>query len=178
MPHTSEQVKQALKNITYSYPAARKILSEAILDLRAQRHELLDVLQRLGSTEVFGLGVSSGLNGWPELSARIDFACKKLKELGAGVEIVAPPIEEDHPEATCDDCSGPNGVWFAPNRLWNRVARRSDGSDPMLCPRCFIVRAEAIGIPKIGSSAWMVVPADITLNELIVAGCNPYQEKV
>ncbi len=42
-------------------------------------------------------------------------------------------------EAICDDCNGPNVTWFAPNDLWNRAAREPDGTDPMLCPRCFSV---------------------------------------
>lgn len=55
-------------------------------------------------------------------------------------------IAADHPEAFCDDCKGPNVVWFAPNNLWNKVVRKVDKPDPMLCPRCFILRAEAMGI--------------------------------
>lgn len=67
-------------------------------------------------------------------------------------------MAEQHPEAICEQCGGPNVTWCAPNDLWNRVARRQDGSDPMLCPRCFIIRAEAAGINK---SAWVVMPEPI-----------------
>ncbi len=83
-------------------------------------------------------------------------------------ECLAP---DQHPEDICGDCGGPNVTWFAPNDLWNRVARKPDGSDPMLCPTCFIVRAEAAGI---SGSAWMVVPESTTLNQLItVSGQSP-----
>ncbi len=77
-------------------------------------------------------------------------------------------FKDQHPEAICDDCGGTNVTWFAPSYLWNKVARRLDGTDPMLCPRCFIIRAEAMGI---NDSAWMVVPAFTTLNELIIGEC-------
>lgn len=63
------------------------------------------------------------------------------------------PIANGHPEATCDDCGGKNVIWFAPSEMWNKVARRPDG-EPMLCPRCFILRAEAMGIHEV----WMVTP--------------------
>lgn len=41
-----------------------------------------------------------------------------------------------------------------PSGIWNKVARR-DGADPMLCPVCFIMRAERAGFDK---SAWRVEP--------------------
>lgn len=69
------------------------------------------------------------------------------------------PIASDHPEAICDDCGGANVVWFAPSEWWNRVVRRPPdighpGGDPMLCPRCFILRAEVMGICLV----WQVAP--------------------
>ncbi len=73
-------------------------------------------------------------------------------------------------EAICDDCNGPNVTWFAPNDLWNRAAREPDGTDPMLCPRCFIIRAKAVGIK---GSAWFVVPESTTVNELIAVSGHP-----
>lgn len=65
-------------------------------------------------------------------------------------------IERWHPEAWCDDCSGPNIIWYAPSDLWNRVARRENGSDPMLCPICFVRRAEDAGV----KTAWSVEPEE------------------
>jgi hypothetical protein len=65
-------------------------------------------------------------------------------------------IPSDHPEAICDDCHGPNVVWFAPNHLWNKVVRRHELKDPMLCPRCFILRAWADGI----DGSWVVTKAE------------------
>ena len=60
----------------------------------------------------------------------------------------------EHPEATCGTCGGDNVCWFAPSSIWNSVARR-DGTDPMLCPRCFIKLAESHGYNK---AAWRVEP--------------------
>lgn len=52
-----------------------------------------------------------------------------------------------HPEEICDDCNGPNVVWYAPSPLWNEVCRPAGYlTDPMLCPRCFILRAEKTGL--------------------------------
>lgn len=57
-----------------------------------------------------------------------------------------------HPEAFCDECGGPNVVWFAPNTVWNQVMPDSGG---ILCPVCFIRAAERVGIAP---SAWCVSP--------------------
>lgn len=52
----------------------------------------------------------------------------------------------EHPEASCDDCNGPNVVWSGPSELWNAVCRPEGYlTEPMLCPRCFMVRAEKMG---------------------------------
>ena len=66
----------------------------------------------------------------------------------------AAMIEAGHPEAVCEDCGGHNVSWYSPNALWNKIVRRADKGDPMLCPRCFILRAEAMGI----SEVWEVSP--------------------
>jgi hypothetical protein len=63
-------------------------------------------------------------------------------------------IPAGHPEELCDDCGGPNVVWFAPSPIWNSVVRQPDKGDPMLCPRCFILRCERMGI----RSVWKVIP--------------------
>lgn len=56
----------------------------------------------------------------------------------------------------CDDCSGPNPVWYAPNALWNLVMGGPEAKDDpggMICPVCFIKRAEDGGhVP----TAWML----------------------
>jgi hypothetical protein len=62
-----------------------------------------------------------------------------------------------HPEATCEECGRENVTWFAPSKLWNKVCRANRGStaDPMLCPVCFIKRAEAAGY---NGQTWKVAP--------------------
>lgn len=70
--------------------------------------------------------------------------------------LAAPGCSENpvgHPEDICDDCGRANVVWFAPSPLWNIVARRPDGTDPMLCPTCFIHRANKAGQ---GHQAWKI----------------------
>lgn len=47
-----------------------------------------------------------------------------------------------HPEDFCEECGLINVIWSAPNKLWNKIARRPDGTDPMLCPTCFIKLVE------------------------------------
>ncbi len=90
MAHTFEQVDQALSSLRSYNSWAYNILSEELVDLRAQREKLLDALQRLGSMEAFDYARSMSLVD-TELKARIEFAQDKLKEFGAGVEIVGPP---------------------------------------------------------------------------------------
>jgi hypothetical protein len=65
-------------------------------------------------------------------------------------------IEPGHPEAICDDCGGQNVAWLAPSPVWNAVVRTANPevADPMLCPTCFILRAEKAGMDKV----WMVIP--------------------
>jgi hypothetical protein len=65
----------------------------------------------------------------------------------------------EHPEDTCEDCGGPNVVWFAPNDVWNQVMRGGDRGAPdavgIVCPMCFIRRAENEGLTP---TAWSVQP--------------------
>jgi hypothetical protein len=69
------------------------------------------------------------------------------------------PVSE-HPEDTCEECGRPNVVWFAPSDLWNQVMRSGDRGAPdvfgIVCPMCFIRRAEALGVT---STAWRLVSA-------------------
>lgn len=74
--------------------------------------------------------------------------------LKASKEASQGAIAPIHPEDVCDDCGGPNVTWFAPSPLWNLIVRNSEKADPMLCPRCFVLRAEAKGIHK----AWKLTP--------------------
>lgn len=67
-------------------------------------------------------------------------------------------LEGAHPEALCQDCAGPNRVWFAPSPLWNLVMGGPEAKgDPggIVCPMCFIRRAEEAGIVP---TAWVVAP--------------------
>jgi hypothetical protein len=61
-------------------------------------------------------------------------------------------------EIVCEDCSGFNPVWFAPNDIWNLVMGGPEAKgDPggMVCPSCFVARAEKAGVVP---TAWMLVP--------------------
>src|SRR4051812_19830995 len=63
------------------------------------------------------------------------------------------PDEAPHPEKACQDCGGRNPVWFAPNSVWNLVMGGPDAKgDPggIICPVCFIQRANACGVPNTG----------------------------
>lgn len=65
--------------------------------------------------------------------------------------IDGPIVDTDHPEAFCQDCHRPNAVWFAPNEIWNSVNAEGNG---ILCPVCFIRKAEAAGI----KGPWRIQP--------------------
>lgn len=66
----------------------------------------------------------------------------------------------------CQDCARDNPVWFAPNAVWNLALGGPDAKgDPggILCPLCFIRRAEAAGIVPTG---WELRPEAPDLDEL------------
>jgi len=63
----------------------------------------------------------------------------------------APETPSD-PTNACRGCGIDNPVWFAPNEVWNAVMGDHTG---FLCPRCFILRAEASGLRP---TAWVIAP--------------------
>lgn len=78
----------------------------------------------------------------------------------ASLTAPAPGVQT---EALCDDCGGVNPVWFAPNPLWNLVMGGPDCiADPggFICPRCFIVRAQALN--DFAGVGWKLVPESET----------------
>lgn len=62
--------------------------------------------------------------------------------------VIKPAVRE----LLCQRCDLEYPVWFAPNELWNRVAK--DG-EHFLCPNCFAVLAEARGASAI---RWQLIP--------------------
>jgi hypothetical protein len=62
---------------------------------------------------------------------------------------IAGERTQGHPESICSDCGGANVVWFTANTLWNDIVRKPMKPDPMLCPNCFIRRAEESGIQAV-----------------------------
>lgn len=56
-----------------------------------------------------------------------------------------------HPEDFCQECGGRNPRWFASNDVWNKAIPDRVG---ILCPFCFIQRAEKAGI----YAGWELVP--------------------
>ena len=81
----------------------------------------------------------------------------EMGRLQEGEELTLKPVDCDGP---CADCGRPSPTWFAPNEVWNRVFPERVG---IVCPTCFVVRAEAAGINPTG---WELRPevlaADIT----------------
>jgi hypothetical protein len=74
-------------------------------------------------------------------------------------EDVAAPLEPSTVPQICIDCGHEFGVWFAENPVWNEII---PGRVGMLCPCCFIVRAEKHGFKTTG---WKMVPMDNPLGE-------------
>ena len=63
------------------------------------------------------------------------------------------------PEDICEECGRENPVWFAPSEIWNKAVREQcEDADLMLCPMCFIKRAEAVGF---NTRAWRVAPEEL-----------------
>ncbi|ODU36613.1 MAG: hypothetical protein ABS88_00030 [Sphingopyxis sp. SCN 67-31] len=64
----------------------------------------------------------------------------------------------DEGACRCDACGQANPVWFAPSPLWNLVVGGPDATDDpggIVCPICFIEKAEAAGIMP-SDGAWLL----------------------
>jgi len=85
------------------------------------------------------------------------------KRVGDAIRALSPldqPIFTPPDETGCQECGGENPVWFAPHDLWNRVMGGEDCKDDpggILCPVCFIRRAEMAGIKDVWT-VWTVHP--------------------
>lgn len=115
---------------------------------------------------------------------RSEHEAKRWRDDGAEVtELVersspSQPAAVGEGEATCECCGGPALTWFAPNKLWNLVQGGPEATDDpggMLCPNCFILKAEAAGIVP---TAWVlatehIAPAPTTAIEAVRAGLKP-----
>lgn len=70
--------------------------------------------------------------------------------LETAVVTVTWPDDAGHPETWCEICGGANVAWCAPSPIWNAVMRDGDITRAdeygIVCPRCFAVRAEALGV--------------------------------
>ncbi len=63
------------------------------------------------------------------------------------------PWQAQHGDTVCDDCGGANPVWWVDTKLWFTVV---GGHAGILCPACFISKAEDMGIGT--SGAWQLYP--------------------
>ncbi len=63
------------------------------------------------------------------------------------------PWEPADGDSKCQMCSRPNAVWWVQSEVWNAVMGSEAG---ILCPSCFIVRANLSGLARRG--AWQLYP--------------------
>lgn len=75
-------------------------------------------------------------------------------------------------ELLCQKCGRDYPVWFAPNELWNRVAK---DDEHFLCMDCFALLAESRGIAP---TAWMLLEEKLDISSVLeelrrykLAGC-------
>lgn len=64
------------------------------------------------------------------------------------------PWRSSDGDERCQECMQVNPVWWIQNQLWNSVMDGDRGA--ILCPSCFIQRAERAGYGKHG--AWQLYP--------------------
>jgi hypothetical protein len=83
---------------------------------------------------------------------------KTISEAADAMPSHEPPPLDAHPEAFCEECQRPNGVWFAPSEIWN-IACSENG---VLCPVCFITKTEKAGIKP---TSWMIAPEGYSAHE-------------
>jgi hypothetical protein len=67
------------------------------------------------------------------------------------------------PELLCQNCDRGYPVWFAPDELWNKVAREDEH---FLCPTCFAVLAEARGFVPL---AWVLTQKETAAETILSA---------
>lgn len=68
---------------------------------------------------------------------------------------------KENPEDTCQECKGPNIVWFTYNTLWNKIV---DSKPAILCPICFAKGAEEKGVRP---SSWYLTDKGDGQGELL-----------
>ena len=61
---------------------------------------------------------------------------------------------------TCVECGGWRGAWRTSNHLWQEVVGEQG---IVLCPSCFMRRAEAMHIGTRGT--WVLMPPRLTITE-------------
>jgi hypothetical protein len=66
-------------------------------------------------------------------------------------DVAAPEQPVSAAEGICKNCASAYVTWFTENEIWNTAVPESG----MLCPNCFLARAERAGI---ADSAWKIVP--------------------
>jgi hypothetical protein len=103
----------------------------------------LDAAEEIKKSKEYKLGYASGYAAGRSYKSRL----------------LQPNIK--HPEDTCENCGNENVTWFTSSDIWNAVSRRTDGTDPMLCPICFIQQAEEKGYNK---AAWEIKPEGANIN--------------
>lgn len=74
-------------------------------------------------------------------------------------ELQEPMWKPSDGDTICQSCGQPNPCWFAANEIWNRVVPERSG---VLCPSCFIKRAELAGVGT--KDAWKLVPVELRGN--------------
>ena len=80
----------------------------------------------------------------------------------------------------CRVCGGRNVVWFTSNELWNRVMvgrdEKGDDKAKILCPVCFVQRAEKSGVQPAG---WELTPHSWTCGWMgSASACPSWTESV
>lgn len=69
-------------------------------------------------------------------------------------------IDPDHPEAKCDQCGGPNIVWWVDSDRFNAATERlPNGKGHIICPICFVrLHEQDTGMKAV----WRLVPESFT----------------
>lgn len=141
-----------------SSPPLREALTEYRDDWRMKAKMARRAAERGGPDKDSDEGYAVGL----ELAV---FCINELLERFA-LKAETPEPTDEHPEAKCQRCGGPNPVWFAPNEQWNAV-RGDEGG--IVCPSCFAAQAEAQGIMP---TAWTFAAETPEPGALDVAICE------
>lgn len=121
--------------------------------------DMLDARALAAAQDAYAHGILKNLQGDGYMVDPLECVKDAIRAYIASLPAGNEPVAAG---ATCEDCGGPTFSWTAPDELWNAVQGgpiAADDPGGMLCPNCFIRKAEASGIAPPAWTLYASLPA-------------------